>query len=51
MRGHREDKVDFVNEDINRGNIIAVLQLLAKGDNILRKHLQMAKQMQSTPVK
>ena len=44
LRGHRDDKVEFVNENINRGNFIAVLQLLAKGDDILHKHLQMAKQ-------
>ena len=44
LRGHRDDKVDFANEHINRGNFIAVLQLLAKGNDILRKHLQIAKQ-------
>ena len=44
LRGHRDDKVDFTNKDINRGNFIAVLQLLAKRNDILRKHLQIAKQ-------
>ena len=42
LRGHRDDKVNFANEDINRGNFIAVLQLLAKRNDILRKHLQIA---------
>ena len=37
LRGDRDDKVDFANEDINRGSFIAVLQLLAKGNDILRK--------------
>ena len=41
LRGHRDDRVDFANEDINRGNFIAVL---AKGGSILQKHLQIAKQ-------
>ena len=46
LRDHRDDKVDFVNEDINRGNFIAVLHLLAKGDDILCKHLQMVKKIE-----
>ena len=39
FRGHRDDKVDFSIEDANRGNFIATLQLMAKGDSILNKHL------------
>ena len=44
LRGDRDDKVDFAHEDINRGNFIAVLQLLSKGNISLQKHLQIAKQ-------
>ena len=43
FRGHRDDKVDFSIEDANRGNFIATLQLMAKGDSILHKHLLSAK--------
>ena len=43
FRGHHDDKVDFSVEDTNRGNFIATLQLLAKGDSILQKHLLSAK--------
>ena len=42
FRGHRDDKVDFSNEDTNRGNFIATLQLMAKSDPILNKHLTSA---------
>ena len=42
FRGHR-DKVDFSAEDTNRGNFIATLQLMAKGDSILNNHLLTAK--------
>ena len=43
FRGHRgEDKVDFTDETINRGNFIAALQLLAKGNSTLEKHLKFA---------
>ena len=41
--GHHEDKVDFSEEDMNRGNFIATLQIMAKGDSLLRKHLLSAK--------
>ena len=30
FRGHRDDKVDFSVEDVNRGNFIATLQIVAK---------------------
>ena len=30
LRGHRDDKVDFSNENVNRGNFIATLRLLSK---------------------
>lgn len=43
FRGNHDDKVDFSVENINRGNFIATLQLLAKGDSILQKHLLSAK--------
>jgi hypothetical protein len=43
FRGHHDDKVDFSVEDTNRGNFIAMLQLMAKGDDILQKHLLSAK--------
>ena len=43
LRGHCDDRVDFANEDVNRGNLIAVLQLLSKGNSSLEKHLQTAK--------
>ena len=35
FRGHRDDKVDFSNEDTNCGNFIATLQLMAKGHHTL----------------
>lgn len=43
FRGHRDDKVDFSTADTNRGNLVATLQLIAKGDAILNKHLLSAK--------
>ena len=43
FRGHQDDKIDFSNEDTNRGNFVATLQLFAKGDSILKKHLLSAK--------
>ena len=43
FRGHCDDKVDFSKEGTNRGNFIATLQLLVKGDIILQKHLLCAK--------
>ena len=33
FRGHRDDKVDFSLESKNKGNLVATLQLLAKGTN------------------
>ena len=43
FRGHRDDNVDFSSEDTNRGNFVATLQLMAKSDPILSKHLASAK--------
>ena len=43
FRGHRDDKVDFTTEDLNRGNFVATLQLMAKNDPVLKKHLTTAK--------
>ena len=43
FRGHRDDKVDFSQEDTNRGNFIAALQYKAKSDSILMKHLTSAR--------
>ena len=40
FRGHRDDKVDFTNEDMNRGNFVATLQLMAKENSVLQKHLK-----------
>ena len=39
FRGNKDDKVDFSNESFNRGNFIATLQLLGKGNSILQNHL------------
>ena len=43
FRGNYEDKVDFSCENINRGNFIATLQLMAKGNQVLKRHLATAK--------
>ena len=43
FRGHRDDKIDFSNEDTNRGNFIATLQLMAKTDPVLNEHFHSAK--------
>ena len=43
FRGHRDDKVDFSSDETNRGNFVATLQLMAKNDAILCKHLSSAK--------
>ena len=43
FRSHRDDKVGFSSEDTNRGNFVATLQLMAKSDPILSKHLASAK--------
>lgn len=43
FKGHRDDKVDFTNEDMNQGNFIATLQLMAKEKSVLQKHLSSAK--------
>ena len=39
FRGHWDDKVDFSADKVNRGNFVATLQLMVKGDSILNKHL------------
>ena len=39
FRGHRDDRVDFSSYEINRGNFVALLQLQAKGNDPLQKHL------------
>ena len=39
FRGHRNDHVDLSSYEINRGNFVALLQLLAKGNDPLQKHL------------
>ena len=39
FRGHQDDKVDFLNEDNNRGNYVVALQFQAKNDSFLEKHL------------
>ena len=39
FRGHRDDRVDFPSYKINRGNFVALLQLLAKGNDPLQKQL------------
>ena len=41
FRGHRDDKVDYSASDTNRGNFIALLQLMAKGNMVLQKHLSL----------
>ena len=41
--GHGDCKVDCSCEDTNRSNFLATLQLMAKGDDILSKHLCSAK--------
>ena len=50
------DKVDYSVSDANRGNFIAQLQLRAKGNNVLQRHLSLASKNgtisgQGTPVK
>ena len=39
FRGHHDDRVDFSSYEINRENFVALLQLLAKGNDPLQKHL------------
>ena len=46
LRGHRDDVVEFAREDSNRGNFVAVLQLLAKSNSALQRHLLFAKRNQ-----
>ena len=42
--GHRDDKVDFSEElSTNRGNFMALLELQAKADKVLKQHLETAK--------
>ena len=36
---HRDDHVDFSSYEIDRGNLVALLQVLAKGNDPLQKHL------------
>ena len=42
FRGHKDDKVDYSVSDANRGNFIALLQLMAKGNNVLQRHFSLA---------
>ena len=42
FRGHRDYRVDFGVMDDNKGNFIATLQLMAKDNSILQKHLLIA---------
>ena len=51
FRGHRDDKVKFATADINRGNFIATLQLLAKGNSLLQNTSFLPNKMQGTPAK
>ena len=37
--GYEKDRVDFSSYESNRGNFVALLQLLAKGNDPLQKHL------------
>ncbi len=39
FRGHREDKIDFSVSSVNRGNFIALMQLLGKSNTTLQEHL------------
>lgn len=39
FRGNKEDRVNFADESVNRGNFIAILQLLGKGNTCLQDHL------------
>ena len=50
LRGHRDDKVDVTNEDMNRGNFIATLQLMVK-ENSVQKHLSSAKRNSKYTIK
>ena len=43
FRGNKDDKVDFADESVNRGNFIALLQLLGKFSNNLQNHLFLGK--------
>lgn len=43
FRGDRDDKVDFTRADVNRGNFIATLQLMGKGNSVLYNLLLLAK--------
>ena len=43
FRGHRDHNVDFSNDDINHGNFVAIIQLMAKENSVLQKHLSCAK--------
>ena len=48
FRGHRDDHVDFSSYEINRGNFVALLQLLVKGNDPLQKHLSSSRQARYT---
>ena len=50
FRGHHEDKVDFSVEDMDRGNFIAMLQIVAKGI-VFYESTSLLKAMQNTQVK
>ena len=39
FQGHRDNKVDYSDTSINRGNFIATLQLLSKSNTTLENHL------------
>ena len=39
FRGHHDSKVDFSEEESNKGNFITALQLLGKSNSLLQKHL------------
>ena len=51
LRGHCDDKVDFVNKDINRGNFIAVLQYWQKETTSFISTFRWLNKIQSTPIK
>ncbi len=43
FRGNSDDKVDFSDESVNRGNFVALLQLMGKFSSTLHNHLLFAK--------
>ena len=50
FRGHHEDKVDFSEEDKNRGNFIATLQNMARGIVFYESTFSLLKARESTQV-